>query len=427
MIAICVSMAGLIVLFQNCEQKKFQVTNFVNKELNGFAPVVDLPSVESELQLDLPADPDTFQNDPILSNENPSLSTTALIVGKTYYVAKTGSDISGTGTMEKPFKTIPHGYSKINPGDTLIVRAGVYNEYRPNYGLHFNKKTTSASKPIIIKSEVKGAAIIDLLNKPDAQSGIWLSGHYHTIDGFKIRNAVNGVIVYGNYNKIVRNEIYNNGNGGDPKSIYGQSGVFSGDYSYNNIYDRNYVHHNGRIKYNSGLDHGFYLVGANEIVMNNIVTYNSAMGIKVAGYETSASNTHVYNNISAFNGHSGLFVYKKISNISFRNNIIYKNKRYAVTIHSIIGSGIVFSNNSYYGHLSTSPRINVIPTGSFKISETSIFTANPLFLNELSDYRLQSSSPLINKGWNTSATVKVDYLGVTRPKGGVVDIGAHER
>lgn len=345
----------------------------------------------------------------------------------TYYVAKTGIDSSSTpGTSTKPFKSIFYGYSRVSPGDTLIVKAGIYSEYKPKYGLQFNNKTASASKPITVKAEVRGAAIIDLLNKGDASSGIWLSGSYHIIDGFRIRNATNGMVVYGNYNKILRNEIYNNGNGGDPKSIYGQSGIFSGDFSHHNTYDSNYVHHNGRIKYNSGLDHGFYLVGSEELVINNIVTYNSAMGIKVAGYDSAAVNERVFNNVSAFNGHSGAFLYKAMSNIYFRNNIFYKNKKNAVTMNSVTGSNIVFSNNVYYGNLVSSPRINKIST-SIAVSESSVFTSNPLFVNETSDYRLQSTSPSINKGWNGSTYVKTDFLGLARPKGGVFDIGAHER
>jgi hypothetical protein len=41
------------------------------------------------------------------------------------------------------------------------------------------------------------------------------------------------------------------------------------------------------------------------------------------------------------------------------------------------------------------------------------------------DYRLQSGSPAINKGLAASAPT-TDILGVARPKGGAVDLGAYE-
>jgi hypothetical protein len=41
------------------------------------------------------------------------------------------------------------------------------------------------------------------------------------------------------------------------------------------------------------------------------------------------------------------------------------------------------------------------------------------------NFMLTSSSPAINKGLNTTAT-KVDYRGVTRPRGVFYDIGAYE-
>jgi hypothetical protein len=45
--------------------------------------------------------------------------------------------------------------------------------------------------------------------------------------------------------------------------------------------------------------------------------------------------------------------------------------------------------------------------------------------NGSGDYRLQSTSPAVDKGTLTSAP-KVDILGVARPHGVAVDIGAYE-
>src|SRR5438552_3044438 len=45
----------------------------------------------------------------------------------TYYVATTGSD-TAAGTMAAPFKTIRKGAMVAQPGDTVYLRGGTYNE-----------------------------------------------------------------------------------------------------------------------------------------------------------------------------------------------------------------------------------------------------------------------------------------------------------
>ena len=46
---------------------------------------------------------------------------------ESYYVDGTGgSDESGTGASDSPWQTIKKGLSGLEPGDTLIVRDGVY-------------------------------------------------------------------------------------------------------------------------------------------------------------------------------------------------------------------------------------------------------------------------------------------------------------
>src|SRR5262249_33755 len=47
--------------------------------------------------------------------------------GNVYYVATTGSD-SNPGTLENPFRTIAAGTRALHGGDTLLIRAGTYNE-----------------------------------------------------------------------------------------------------------------------------------------------------------------------------------------------------------------------------------------------------------------------------------------------------------
>ena len=45
----------------------------------------------------------------------------------TYYVSPTGNDNS-TGLIGAPFKTIQKAASRVNPGDTVIVKDGTYTD-----------------------------------------------------------------------------------------------------------------------------------------------------------------------------------------------------------------------------------------------------------------------------------------------------------
>jgi hypothetical protein len=45
----------------------------------------------------------------------------------TYYVSPSGSD-SGTGASSSPFRTINYGAGLLKPGDTLLLRGGIYAE-----------------------------------------------------------------------------------------------------------------------------------------------------------------------------------------------------------------------------------------------------------------------------------------------------------
>lgn len=350
----------------------------------------------------------------------------------TYYVAKTGSDSTGTGTSTNPFKTIPKGVAKLRAGDTLIVRAGIYTETTPSktaYGVVLQTSGT-ASAPITIKSEVKGAAIIDMLNRSTVNFAVTINGSYNVISGFRIRNAfTKGILVWGNNNRIVRNEIYYNGNKGPISSSDGHAGIGSYETSSGTVYDSNYIHNNGRPACKGGaskpcsLDHGIYAKGDNETFMNNIITNERNSAIQIAGYSTS-SNIKIYNNVFGFEN-VGVILYKQLAGVNLRNNIFHKNRYAGVQFYNATnrsGTTVTLSSNSYYGNPS-----NVVSSGGISWSESLPKTSNPMFISETSDWRLQSSSPCINKGYNVTSTVKTDYMATARLKGSAVDIGAYER
>src|SRR5947207_9975377 len=79
--------------------------------------------------------------------------------GADFYVSTQGSD-SNPGTSAQPFRTITRAYGLAGPGVTINVMPGVYTDYQSGWGLHLGKSGT-ASSPIVLRSQVRGGAIID--------------------------------------------------------------------------------------------------------------------------------------------------------------------------------------------------------------------------------------------------------------------------
>src|SRR3989344_214299 len=350
----------------------------------------------------------------------------------TYYVATTGND-ANPGTLSQPFKTIAKAYSQTLPGDTIIVKPGVYTEYQPGYGINLNKSGT-ASAPIMLKSETKWGAILDgQATSPQTtpytrQAVLWVGGNYNIVDGFDIRNSPKeGISIWGSSNKIINNNIHNNGNYGDTTYPYGHDGIFSAEYVSNNQYIGNYIHHNGRSsclgQTPCNHDHGLYLCGDNEVVANNIVGFNSAYGLQIAGYNT-VSNMQAYNNIFVSNGRSGAMLWLAVAGINFTNNIFYNNVNFGISSYDAHGSGVVFDHNLFYGN--PSGPIDFTNAGSdYAYTSGTSITTNPLFINDTNNFHLQSSSPAINAG-ATLSEVTTDFDGLSRPQGSAYDIGAYE-
>jgi hypothetical protein len=130
----------------------------------------------------------------------------------TYYVAKNGSN-KNSGSLSKPWLTLAYAVDKLNPGDTLYVRSGVYSEKI------MIENSGTASAPITISSYPKETAVLDgtglgMSESMDAMVFIYDQSYIH-IKGLEIRNysttetgtCIGGILVEGNCNGI---ELRNN-------------------------------------------------------------------------------------------------------------------------------------------------------------------------------------------------------------------------
>jgi hypothetical protein len=342
--------------------------------------------------------------------------------GALYYVATNGDD-ANPGTDALPFRTILGAYAHANAGDTIVVKPGTYSETYNDYGLRLDRSGT-ATAPITLRSQVRWQAVLDGQNDSAHGEVLWFSGAFNVVEGFEVtRGYAGGVAVYGNDNTLVGNHIHHNGNGGDPASSYGQDGVYSDSQTHGNAYVANYIHDNGRIAYESNLDHGLYLCGDDELVANNIVTSNSAYGLQIAGYDT-VSNMRVYNNVIAYNGRSAIVIWQTMSGVAIKNNAFYENAHDGIGIYHAYGSGVTIDHNVFFGN--DSGTIAYVES-NLGYDSSGVFTFDPAFVNPTAgEFHLSVGSPAIDAGVSLSE-VPTDFGGLARPQGAGYDLGAYER
>ena len=338
------------------------------------------------------------------------------------YVSTQGND-ANPGTAAQPCRTITHGYSLARAGDTVHVLPGVYTDYTSGWGIHLGASGT-ATTPIVLKSDTKGGAVIDGLNAADRNVGFYIDGSYNFVDGFEIRNGPKGgITIWSNGNQIRNCNIHNNGNPSS-SSTDGRDGVYSNQGTAGNVYAANYIHHNGRT--GSNLDHGLYLCGQNEVVINNVLFANSACGLQIAGY-TTVSNLRVDNNVIALNGTDGIILWQSLNGIDIKNNIFYENGHYAVGSYAATGSGIVVDHNLSFGN--GYGNFNFTDGGStYSYNLGTTIYSDPLFLNPTAnafDPHLSPGSPAIQAGINLYSFFTTDLAGAARPSAGAWDLGAY--
>ncbi len=220
---------------------------------------------------------------------------------------------------------------------------------------------------------------------------------------------------------------------------------------------------------------GYLIAAGNHSCDNNVIRYNisqndarrnSRGAIELWGHVT---NTKLYNNTiyvggGASGSASALFAHnygaagQNIYNLDVRNNIFYSTSGYTlVNVNSAVtsSSSNKFIGNDYYSGGSTfrinwngstyyslsawqnargQEKLNGLLTGYMGNpglnAPGQAGTLNyPLLLGGLWQYKLQSSSPLINRGQNpvtTLSSATTDFFGDWLPRNGKYDIGCDE-
>jgi uncharacterized delta-60 repeat protein len=387
--------------------------------------------------------------------------------GADIYVSPTGNDTTGTGSISAPYQTIQKAAFVVLPGDTVIVRDGVYstNPYvdNPNkWGLVVIQRGGSSSGWVTFKSENKGGAVLDGNNTfkwgfhlEPLVPGETPGPSYIRIQDFKIRNiygtgqpggteGATGIDLGwpGSNYEITGNHIHDIGR------RCSDSDGFFGMYLHNLnsvVVQKNVIHDIGRFSPGNGCnpsttryenrDHGIYVDGITGITIKNNIIYNIGHGWGVqffSGAGTRSSGILVANNTFAFQNpyRDGHIVLGEpgIDNANIQNNIFYIPRTAGVRIDTdpplpTFSNVIVTKNLIHQGVINSGSGTGV--TFSDNLENT-----NPLLLNPNPDpslalFQLQSGSPARDAGVALTE-VMGDFDGSSRPYGLTWDIGAYE-
>jgi len=225
-----------------------------------------------------------------------------------YYVSTSGND-TNPGTLSQPFKTVQKGVNVLQPGDTLSVREGVYQE------VVSIDRSGSANSFIQILAYPGEAPVIDGNNYqlPASEWGVIFAvrGNYIKLSGFEIRYSNwMGVIVSGQHNTVANFNSHHNKENGI---------LITGD---NNIVEDSKAWYNCTSNENGSRTRDYWASGLsaarhpnNAIIRRNQVYNNWGEGI--SSYE--ATNTLIEDNIIHDNWSVNIYISDTTGTIAQRN------------------------------------------------------------------------------------------------------------
>ncbi len=351
---------------------------------------------------------------------------------RSYYVDGTIGDNAAAGDSAHPFQTIQHAANLVNPGDSVVVRNGVYPV------LDIERGGTPA-RYVVFRAAVQWGAILDggqtSHTQPDgAENGVYLGAGFVRVQGFEIRNVwhdgispASGVSGF----QITGNHIHDVGRYCETSGI-GLSGMtFIND---NVVIEQNLIHDIGRDTtgqngcnpgntYWQNHDHGIYLSSGTNIIVRNNVFYNISRGWAIQCYPDVLSQIYIVNNTFAFpnpheDGH--IIVAATLTNAVIANNIFYQPSTAGVFFDGGSTSNVTVEYNLTAG--GTVAEGN----GAGVTLSNNLDNTDPKFVNASAfNFALLAGSPAIDAGV-TLPYVTNDFLGTSRPQGAAYDIGAFE-
>jgi hypothetical protein len=315
-------------------------------------------------------------------------------------LASGGTCTHGSGAVHyaSPGDNLAQAVSALQPGDTLYLHAGTYNDTisNPPGGTSSNPVTIAGYPGEVVTMNSPGA---DTIFSFTSASSSYVIVDNFVMDGTGMTN--NLVKIGDGANHIcVQNSEIKNGH---------YSGILTGGTG--NSFINLHIHNLGT----TNLDHGIYQVGDHTLLQGNLIHDIPGFGIHNydGGSTPNVSDNLMVGNIVHDTGSAGILISMGNNNIA-HNNISYNSNTEGIKLYG--GSNAQVYNNTMYNNkvdcvynaqdnLTFQNNIcwkngndSVHQDGGSVTQSNNLMGIDPLFVNPPSDFHLQPGSPGLTAG-----------------------------
>lgn len=297
-----------------------------------------------------------------------------------YHVSADGSDRTGKGTVEQPWRTLQRAADKIRAGDTVFVQDGAYAPFRVDTPGKPDRRITF--KAVSGDARIEGFALFD-----GRAVSVSILASYITVEGFHITGA-----------RIENNILYRNGRGGS--SALNLASV------------------------------------RNSRVVNNLLYANVAQGIAAwddeAGVKYGSKNNQFLHNtvvMPAGSRHAMALRHGSTGNVIKNNVLLHAGSADSLAVDASSADALVSDYNVLTRLEDTDGQLvalsqwqarRKLDLNSREAQTTAVFV-DPAADN----YQIRTGSPAQDTG-DLSVGVTYDIRNLPRPQGNGPDIGAYE-
>jgi hypothetical protein len=377
--------------------------------------------------------------------------------GSDFYVATDGND-ANPGTVGKPFRTLNQGVKLLKPGDSLVVRAGIYREsliYSIPPGTSWDAPVTikaHAGEKVILRPD-GGAArvlefwecdarpqqyividglVLDAVNVLHDCVKMYQPAHHLRFVRCEIKNAANqGVLGPADGCEFLDLLVHDNGIRTGTHGLYlgGKGARIEGCRIYNNfgnglrnnglfssVIAYNIIHHNALGQFSPAVEFN----GHGSMLHHNVLYANRGSG-GIIVRDQAPEPGKIYHNTLVGNAGPGIVVATAQGDLlHLANNIIALHKKDTGLYNILADSKSTFENNILFGNKRN--LVDEKPSGVWRENRE----VDPQFADADSrDYRLAAKSPARDAGVALPGLSK-DMDGGERVAGAGPDIGAYE-
>ncbi|OQB11681.1 MAG: hypothetical protein BWY17_03582 [Deltaproteobacteria bacterium ADurb.Bin207] len=238
--------------------------------------------------------------------------------GAIFVVSSAGSD-SNSGDTEHPFQTLHKAMSVVQPGDTVLIQAGAYDEPDldtsiPLPAMYFrNNSGGTAEKPITWRGYGADVPVIRASHSLSSTSPVLLvEGEYLRFARIEINgtnNTSSGVSVWASNTWVVGLDVHS----------FGETGILVGETDATMV-AANRIHNGGT---RADLDHGILMLGQHATIRNNDIS-DLPNGYGIFLQYQSQEFAYVFENFIHDIAGGGIGLSRVGGNNRIFNNIVWK-------------------------------------------------------------------------------------------------------